>query len=82
VLIATEAIGVGGVDALIRSGVLGDYGFKEGHILGSEVAGTVAAVCDGVDPSWIGRRVWAFAGLQGGYAERARTRRRARRASG
>ncbi|MDA0164044.1 zinc-binding dehydrogenase [Solirubrobacter ginsenosidimutans] len=71
VLIATEAIGVGGVDALIRSGVLGDYGFKEGHILGSEVAGTVAAVGDGVDPAWIGRRVWAFVGLQGGYAEQA-----------
>ena len=70
-LIATEAIGVGGVDVLIRSGALAAYGFKEGHILGGEVAGTVAAVGDGVDASWIGRRVWAFTGLGGGYAEQA-----------
>ena len=41
---------------------LAAYGFKEGHIPGSEVAGTVTAVGDGVDPSWIGRRVWAFTG--------------------
>jgi NADPH:quinone reductase-like Zn-dependent oxidoreductase len=71
VLITTEAIGVGGVDTLIRSGALGDYGFKEGHILGSEVAGTVAAVGADVDAAWVGERVWAFVGLQGGYAEQA-----------
>lgn len=71
VLVETEAIGVGGVDALIRSGVLGSYrSFAPGHVLGSEVAGTVSAVGAGVDPSWVGRRVWAFV-LQGGYAERA-----------
>jgi len=70
-LIAVEAIGVGGVDALIRSGALGAYGFKEGHILGGEIAGTVAAVGDGVDASWVGRRVWAFIGVGGGYAELA-----------
>ncbi|MGP4016456.1 zinc-binding dehydrogenase [Saccharopolyspora sp. 5N708] len=69
VLIATEAIGVGGGDAMIRSGALAAYGFKEGHILGGEIAGTVAAVGDGVDTSWIGQRVWAFTG--GGYAEQA-----------
>ncbi|MHA6757623.1 zinc-binding dehydrogenase [Streptacidiphilus sp. PAMC 29251] len=71
VLIATEAIGVGGVDAVIRSGVLAGYGFKEGHILGSEVAGTVVAVGSEVDTSWVGRRVWAFTGLGGGYTELA-----------
>lgn len=73
VLIATEAIGVGGVDALIRSGALAAYGFEGGHILGGEVAGTVTAVGAGVDPSWTGRRVWAFtgAGAGGGYAEQA-----------
>jgi len=71
VLIATEAIGVGGVDAMIRSGALAAYGFKEGHILGGEIAGTVAAVGDGVDTSWVGQRVWAFTGLGGGYAEQA-----------
>ncbi|MET9142089.1 zinc-binding dehydrogenase [Streptomyces parvulus] len=71
VRIATEAIGVGGVDAVIRRGTLAAYGFREGHILGSEVAGKVTAVGDGVDASWIGRRVWAFTGLSGGYAEQA-----------
>jgi NADPH2:quinone reductase len=71
VLISTEAIGVGGVDAVIRSGAIAGYGFKQGHILGSEVAGTVTAVGDGVDPSWVGQRVWAFTGLDGGYVEQA-----------
>ncbi|MER6686780.1 zinc-binding dehydrogenase [Streptomyces olivaceoviridis] len=71
VRIATEAIGVGGVDAVIRRGTLAAYGFREGHLLGSEVAGRVAAVGQGVDASWIGRRVWAFTGLSGGYAEQA-----------
>ncbi|MGW1602073.1 zinc-binding dehydrogenase [Streptomyces eurythermus] len=71
VRIATEAIGVGGVDAVIRRGMLAAYGFREGHVLGSEVAGRVTAVGGGVDASWIGRRVWAFTGLSGGYAEQA-----------
>ena len=70
-LIDIEAIGVGGVDALIRSGAVAAYGFKEGHILGSEVAGTVTAAGDGVAASWVGRRVWAFTGLGGGYVARA-----------
>ncbi len=70
-LIATEAIGVGGADVLIRRGALAVYGFKEGHILGGEIAGTVAAAGDDVDTSWLGRRVWAFTGLGGGYAEQA-----------
>jgi NADPH2:quinone reductase len=73
VLIATEAIGVGGVDVMIRSGAVAAYGFQEGHILGGEIAGTVTAVGDGVDASWIGTRVWAFTGLGGGYAEQAVT---------
>ena len=67
-LIATEAIGV---DAVIRSGAIAGYGFKEGHILGSEVAGTVTAAGDGVDASWAGRCVWAFTGLGGGHVEQA-----------
>ncbi|MFE2915405.1 zinc-binding dehydrogenase [Kitasatospora indigofera] len=71
VRIATEAIGVGGVDAVIRRGTLAAHGFRTGHLLGSEVAGRVAAVGEDVDPSWIGRRVWAFTGLSGGYAEQA-----------
>ncbi|MFF0142487.1 zinc-dependent alcohol dehydrogenase family protein [Streptomyces sp. NPDC005227] len=71
VRITTEAIGVGGVDAVIRRGTLAAYGFQEGHLLGSEVAGRVTAVGDGVDASWMGQRVWAFTGLSGGYAEQA-----------
>ncbi|MFF3595227.1 zinc-binding dehydrogenase [Kitasatospora indigofera] len=71
VRIATEAIGVGGVDAVIRRGTLAAHGFRTGHLLGSEVAGRVAAVGEDVHPSWIGRRVWAFTGLSGGYAEQA-----------
>ncbi|RSD07992.1 zinc-binding dehydrogenase [Amycolatopsis eburnea] len=71
VLISTEAIGVGGVDMLIRNGSLAAYGFQPGHVLGGEIAGTVAAVGDGVDPAWLGQRVWAFTGIGGGYAEQA-----------
>jgi NADPH2:quinone reductase len=71
VLVATEAIGVGGVDVVIRSGALAAYGFRAGLIPGGEVAGTVTAVGDGVDRSWLGRRVWAFTGTGGGYVEQA-----------
>lgn len=71
VLIAVDAIGVGGVDAVIRRGTLAGYGFREGLIPGSEVAGRVTAVGDGVDAAWIGRAVWAFTGTSGAYAELA-----------
>ncbi|MFT7870288.1 MULTISPECIES: zinc-binding dehydrogenase [Amycolatopsis] len=71
VVITTEAIGVGGVDALIRRGDLAAYGFEAGHVPGGEVAGVVTALGEGVDESWAGTRVWAFTGLGGGYAEQA-----------
>ncbi|HEY2263895.1 MAG TPA: zinc-binding dehydrogenase [Streptosporangiaceae bacterium] len=71
VLIGIEAIGVGGVDVLIRSGAVAAYGFRKGHIPGGEIAGTVTATGTGVDPAWTGQRVWAFTGLGGGYAEQA-----------
>ncbi|MFC6019853.1 zinc-binding dehydrogenase [Plantactinospora solaniradicis] len=71
VLIASEAIGVGGVDIMIRSGALAAYGYRKGHIPGGEVAGTVTAVGEGVDPAWVGQRVWAFTGTGGGYVEQA-----------
>ena len=74
VLIRPEAIGVGGVDAVIRRGTLGGFGFTAGIIPGSEVAGLVTAVGDGVDRSWLGRRVWAFTGTTGGYADLATAR--------
>ncbi|RSN55252.1 NADPH:quinone reductase [Amycolatopsis sp. WAC 04182] len=69
VLIDVEAIGVGGVDTVIRSGALAGFGFHEGFVPGNEVAGTVTAVGGGVDPAWAGRRVWAFTGEGGGYVE-------------
>lgn len=69
VLIAVEAIGVGGVDAVIRRGTIGRPGFEPGYVPGSEASGTVTAVGDGVDPRWVGRRVWAFTGVGGAYAE-------------
>ncbi|WP_349898829.1 zinc-dependent alcohol dehydrogenase family protein [Parafrigoribacterium soli] len=68
VLVRTAAIGVGGVDAMIRRGTLGSE-HPRGMVPGSEVAGTIVAAGDGVDASWIGRRVWAFTGIAGGYAE-------------
>ncbi|WP_340688150.1 zinc-dependent alcohol dehydrogenase family protein [Amycolatopsis coloradensis] len=71
VLISVEAIGVGGVDTVIRSGALAGFGFQEGFVPGNEVAGTVTAVGGGVDPAWAGRRVWAFTGEGGGYVEQA-----------
>jgi NADPH:quinone reductase-like Zn-dependent oxidoreductase len=71
VVVETEAIGVGGVDAMIRRATLGGSGFRAGMVPGSEVAGTVVRVGDGVDRAWVGRRVWAFTGLGGGYAEQA-----------
>ena len=70
-LIETEAVGVGGVDAVIRRGTLGSIGFAEGLIPGSEIAGRVIAIGDGVESGWIGKRVWAFTGVGGAYAERA-----------
>jgi NADPH:quinone reductase len=69
-LIQTEAIGVGGVDAVIRRGTLGS-GFAAGLIPGSEIAGRVVGIGEGIDEAWIGRRAWAFTGVGGAYAERA-----------
>ncbi|WP_067487823.1 zinc-binding dehydrogenase [Actinomadura hibisca] len=40
-------------------------------IMGDEVAGPIDAVGPGVDPAWIGRRVVASLGGEGGYAEQA-----------
>ncbi|TCI96349.1 zinc-binding dehydrogenase [Aeromicrobium sp. IC_218] len=70
VLVRAEAIGVGGVDAVIRRGTLGS-GYRLGMVPGSELAGIVTAVGAGVDRALIGRRVWAFTGTDGAYAEQA-----------
>ncbi|TYQ09752.1 UNVERIFIED_ORG: NADPH2:quinone reductase [Gordonia westfalica J30] len=73
VLIETEAIGVGGVDAAIRRGTLG-HGYPHGMIPGGEVAGSVLQVGDGVSEQWLGKRVWAHTGTSGGYADHATAR--------
>lgn len=39
-------------------------------VLGNGVAGVIAEVGDGVDASWVGRRVASTTGGRGGYAER------------
>lgn len=70
VVIRSDAMGIGGVDAVIRRGMLGG-GYPSGMILGSEVAGTIVEVGADVDQSRIGQRVWAFTGTSGGYAELA-----------
>jgi NADPH:quinone reductase len=65
VLIKAEAIGVNFVDTYFRSGL---YPHEVPFILGAEVAGTVAAVGDGVTSFRIGDRV-ASADAVGAYAE-------------
>lgn len=70
VVIRTDAMGIGGVDAVIRRGTLGGA-YPSGMILGSEVAGTIVEVGADVDRSRIGQRAWAFTGTSGGYAELA-----------
>ncbi|PZO56689.1 MAG: NADPH:quinone reductase [Leifsonia xyli] len=70
VVIDVEAIGVGGVDAVIRRGTIARPGLETGYVPGSEIAGRVVAVGDERDAEWLGRRVWAFTGVGGAYAER------------
>ena len=65
VLIKAEAIGVNFVDTYFRSGL---YPHELPFVLGAEVAGTVAAVGDGVTSLHIGDRV-ACADAVGAYAE-------------
>lgn len=71
VVIAVEAIGVGAVDIELRSGAH-MRPVKPPLTPGGEVAGSVLRVGDGVDESWIGRRVYAYIGI-GGYAEQVVT---------
>src|SRR5271166_2647858 len=65
VLIKSEAIGVNFIDTYFRSG---SYPRELPFVLGTEVAGTVAAVGDGVTELGVGDRV-ATAAASGAYAE-------------
>ena len=67
VRIAVRAAGVNFADHLARVGLYPDAP-KPPAVVGYEVAGTIEAVGDGVDPARVGERV--FAGTRfGGYAE-------------
>jgi NADPH:quinone reductase len=65
VLIKAEAIGVNFIDTYFRTGL---YPHSLPFIVGSEVAGTVAAVGDGVHTAQVGDRV-ATSDAVGAYAE-------------
>lgn len=75
VVVAASACDVLFVDTMIRSGRGADYfPIRPPYVPGNGVGGTVAAVGDGVDASWLGRPVVAHTGGPGGtggYAELA-----------
>jgi NADPH:quinone reductase-like Zn-dependent oxidoreductase len=77
VRVAVAAAGVHLVDTALREGLrLGPVPTPTElpTIPGREVAGTVDALGEGVDPAWLGRRVAAHLGMvPGGYAELAVT---------
>jgi NADPH:quinone reductase-like Zn-dependent oxidoreductase len=74
VRIAVTAAGVHLLDTALRLGQTGPFPAPAElpTIPGREVAGTVDALGEGTDPSWLGRRVVAHLGMApGGYAELA-----------
>ncbi|WP_374982561.1 zinc-binding dehydrogenase [Streptomyces fradiae] len=76
VRVAVAASGVHLLDTALREGLPGPFGGPADlpTVPGREVAGTVDALGEGTDPSWLGRRVVAHLGAApGGYAELAVT---------
>ncbi|WP_433546934.1 zinc-binding dehydrogenase [Streptomyces sp. CA-294286] len=76
VRIAVTAAGVHLLDAALRQGMQGPFPapVELPTTPGREVAGTVEALGEDTDPSWLGRRVVAHLGMNpGGYAELAVT---------
>jgi NADPH:quinone reductase len=75
VVIDVAAADVLFLDVMIRSGLAAAFfPVRPPYVPGGGVAGTVGAAGDGVDPAWLGRRVIARTGSDGGaggYAERA-----------
>ncbi|MEU9703539.1 zinc-binding dehydrogenase [Streptomyces sp. NPDC047981] len=74
VRIAVAAAGVHLLDAALRMGHTGPFPAPAElpTVPGREVAGTVDALGEGTDASWLGRRVVAHLGMApGGYAEKA-----------
>ncbi|MFF6903220.1 zinc-binding dehydrogenase [Streptomyces hydrogenans] len=76
VRVAVAAAGVHLLDTALREGLPGPFPAPAElpTVPGREVAGTVDALGEGTDPSWLGKRVVAHLGMNpGGYAERAVT---------
>ncbi|MFG3042462.1 zinc-binding dehydrogenase [Streptomyces sp. NPDC048330] len=76
VRIRVAAAGVHLLDTALREGATGPFPAPTElpTIPGREVAGTVDALGEGTDPSWLGKRVVAHLGMNpGGYAELAVT---------
>lgn len=71
VVIEVEAAGVLWLETILREGVDSEvWGTSPPYVPGSTVAGSVIEAGQGVEASWLGRRVVADIG-GGGYAERA-----------
>ncbi|HEX3965232.1 MAG TPA: zinc-binding dehydrogenase [Trebonia sp.] len=74
-VIAVSVADVLFLDTMIRSGLARDtFPQRPPYVPGNGIAGHVAAVGDGIDPAWAGRRVVARTGPHGGsggYSERA-----------
>src|SRR5688572_15390439 len=68
VLVRTRAIGVNPVDTYLRSN-MDNRGPKLPYIPGSDAAGTVEAVGDGVERWKPGDRVYVYGALSGAYAD-------------
>jgi NADPH:quinone reductase len=67
VVVAASFCDVLFVDTMIRSGRGTDYfPIRPPYVPGNGVGGTIAAVGDGVDPSWLDRQVVAHTGAPGG----------------
>ena len=72
VVIDVAAADVLFLDTIIRSGRGRDFfDVAPPYVPGGGVAGMVSAVGAGVDTAWVGRRVIARTGVEGGYAQRA-----------
>nr|WP_042195255.1 zinc-binding dehydrogenase [Kibdelosporangium sp. MJ126-NF4]CEL21854.1 putative oxidoreductase [Kibdelosporangium sp. MJ126-NF4]CTQ92633.1 putative oxidoreductase [Kibdelosporangium sp. MJ126-NF4] len=70
VLISVAVSGVQSIDGYLRRGLWADmFPTYPPYIPGLEVAGVVAAVGEGVDPAWTGRRVASR--VENGYATQA-----------
>src|SRR5687768_4049137 len=68
-VVRVQAIGVNPVDTYIRAGWYGKRDFP--YVPGSDVAGVVEAVGEGVTKVRAGDRVYTHGTISGGYAERA-----------